>query len=123
PDDTYFVRVLNNAPDPLICRINSEILNFENEDMPFHLDDEKLRVIIPGMNNDYAGIGVMQEMIQENTPDGKAGKIFMVPLPSGMHEFSDELFGFFNYEIRLGHKKESWSTAQGRYGRPLKVNS
>lgn len=123
PNDTYFVRVLNHSPDPLLSRVTSELINFENQDMPFHLEEEKMRMIIPGMNNDYAGIGVMQELIPEDTHNGEPGNTFMVPLPSGLHASSDELFGFFTYEIRLGHKKESWSTAQGRYGRPLKVNS
>lgn len=123
PDDTYYVRVLNNAPDPLLCRISEELIGFENQDKPFHLDAEKMRIIVPGMDNDYGGFGLMQELIPENTPNGRPGTIYMVPLPVGMHANSDELFGFFTYEIRVGHKKEFWSTAQARYGRPLKVNS
>jgi len=31
-----------------------------------------------------------------------------------------ELFGFFVYELRVGHQK-NWSTAQGRFGLPLRV--
>jgi hypothetical protein len=37
-----------------------------------------------------------------------------------MTDSSSELFGFFTYEIRLGHAAR-WSTAQGRYGPPLRV--
>jgi hypothetical protein len=43
-------------------------------------------------------------------------------LPSWLHASSDELFGFFSYEIAVGHTKTLWSTAKARYGRPLKVN-
>jgi hypothetical protein len=45
---------------------------------------------------------------------------FLVPLPPGIHEDSPRLFGFFTYELRVGHA-ERWSTAQGRYGVPLRV--
>lgn len=122
PDDAYFVRVLNHAPDPLLCRVDAELLGVDYQDASFTIDDEKIRTIIPGMNNDYVGMGAMQEMIPEDTVDGKPGRIYMVPLPQGLHANSDELFGFFTYEIRVGHKRTSWSTAQGRYGRPLRVN-
>ena len=46
----------------------------------------------------------------------------MVPLPPGLHEDSNELFGFFTYEIRVGHDRyKGWSTAQGRFGAVLRV--
>ena len=38
-----------------------------------------------------------------------------------MNETSPELFGFFVYEVRLGHKAGRWCTAQGRFGPPLRV--
>lgn len=121
PNDTYFVRVLANAPDPLLCSMNEELVSYDPADPPLGINEEKIRVIIPGMDNDYAGMGAMQQMIAEDGTDGKT-RYYMVPLPPGLHADSDELFGFFSYEIRLGHKKELWSTAQARYGRPLKVN-
>ena len=37
-----------------------------------------------------------------------------------MSEASLELFGMFAYEIRVGHQKR-WSTAQARFGPPLRV--
>jgi len=50
-------------------------------------------------------------------------------LPPGLHVNADEMFGFFTYEFRLGHyedlreeleeKRMVWTTAQGRFGRPL----
>jgi hypothetical protein len=121
PNDTYFVRVLANAPDPLLCSMSEELVSFDPADPPLGINDEKIRVIIPGMDNDYAGMGAMQQMTAEDNTGGNT-RYYMVPLPPGLHADSDELFGFFSYEIRLGHKKELWSTAQARYGRPLKVN-
>lgn len=120
-NDTYFVRVLANAPDPLLCSMNEELVSYDPADPPLGINAEKIRVISPGMDNDYAGMGAMQQMIAEDSTDGNT-RYYMVPLPPGLHADSDELFGFFSYEIRLGHKKELWSTAQARYGRPLKVN-
>lgn len=119
PNDTYYIRVLTNAPDPMLCRVDESILFNMPEDPPLNINPEKIRTIIPGMDNDFAGIGAMQEMIPEQKP---GARFYMVPLPQGLHASSDELFGFFTYEIRIGHKKELWSTAQARYGRPLKVN-
>jgi hypothetical protein len=43
-------------------------------------------------------------------------------LPPGLHNESDELFGFFTYELRVGHSDSIWSTAQGRFGHPKRVN-
>ena len=120
PNDTYYARILAHAPDPYLCRVDSELILGNYEDAPFALNEEKIREIIPGMTNDNAGIGLMHELIPESSTS--LSKTYLLPLPPGLHADSDELFGFFTYEVRLGHKKESWSTAQGRYGRPLKVN-
>jgi len=51
---------------------------------------------------------------------GDVGLHFLVPLPPGLNADSPELFGFFTYELRVGHEK-IWSTAQGRFGRPLRA--
>lgn len=120
PMDTYFARILAHAPDPYLCRIDKNLIEDNTEDAVFALNEEKIREIIPGMTNDNAGIGLMQELIPETST--ASTKTYLLPLPPGLHANSDELFGFFTYEIRLGHKKESWSTAQGRFGRPLKVD-
>ncbi len=118
--DTYYARVLSYSPDPYLCRVDEELITHISKDLPLQLNDEKIRTIIPKMEYDNAGVGAMQEMIKETDETGK--KIYLLPLPTGLHPNSDELFGFFSYEIRVGHKKESWSTAQARYGRPLKIN-
>lgn len=120
-NDTYFARVLSNAPDPLLSSISEELKTYDPVDPPLNINEEKIRVIIPGMDNDFAGMGAMQELLPGDDASGKSN-FYMLPLPPGLHADSDELFGFFSYEIRLGHKKELWSTAQARYGRPLKVN-
>lgn len=123
PNDTYYVRVLASAPDPYLCRIDKTIQENISNDLEFMLNEEYIREIIPNMENDYASMGVMQEMIpQIDESSIQKPKVFLLPLPNGLHADSDELFGFFTYEVRLGHKKETWSTAQGRYGRPLRVN-
>ncbi len=119
PRDTYFARVLAHSPDPYICSIDNELLTNISEDLPWSLNPESIREIIPGMSNDFAGIGIMQEMVPASAENTRT---YLLPLPHGLHNNSDELFGFFTYEIRVGHKKELWSTAQGRYGRSLKVN-
>jgi hypothetical protein len=45
---------------------------------------------------------------------------YLLPLPPGIADDAPELFGFWTYEIRVGHK-DIWSTAQARFGRPLRV--
>ena len=47
-------------------------------------------------------------------------KHYLLPIPPGLHSESDELFGFFTYEFRVGHAN-IWSTAQGRFGRTLRA--
>src|SRR6185503_13055410 len=44
------------------------------------------------------------------------------PLPPGLHNESNELFGFYTYELRVGHTNRIWSTAKGRFGHPSRVN-
>jgi hypothetical protein len=62
----------------------------------------------------------MQELIPANKQQNKPLVHYLVPLPPGLHASSAELFGFFTYELRVGHKK-GWSTAQARYGRALRT--
>lgn len=119
PRTTYFGRILAYSPDPYLCRIDRDLLLNISEDQRFNINEEKIREIIPDMHDDLAGIGVMQELIPEEQENAIR---YLLPLPPGLHAASDELFGFFTYEIRVGHRKEVWSTAQARYGRSLKVN-
>lgn len=119
PRTTYFGRILAYSPDPYLCRVDRDLITNIAEDQRFNINEEKIRKIIPGTTNDFAGIGLMQELIPEENEDAKR---YLLAIPPGLHAASDELFGFFTYEIRVGHRKEVWATAQGRYGRPLKVN-
>lgn len=116
PNDSFFIRLLNYAPDPLLSYLTTGIL--ENTQEPaLPVDPELIRVIASGNNtDDEAGLNAMQEMV----PSEGSNLHFLIPLPPGLHAASPELFGMFTYEIRAGHKK-IWSTSQGRYGRQVRV--
>jgi hypothetical protein len=113
PDDVYLARVLRYVPDPLLLRRAAEIP--EAAEPPLPIDPELIRVIVPGQSDDRAGINAMQQLIPSDSP-----RHFMVPLPPGLAEDSPELFGFFTYELRVGHER-GWCTAQGRFGTALHV--
>jgi len=127
PKDTYFARVLAYAPDQLISDSRPELLA-SPDDPPLPIDPEPIRVIIPAGTNDLSGLTAMQPMEKANDSDVH----YLLPLPPGLHANADEMFGFFTYEFRLGHYREPeteenpsspmvWTTAQGRFGRPLKA--
>jgi hypothetical protein len=120
--DAYFARVLAYAPDQLISNNHPEL--FEAPEEPaLPIDPEYIRVIAPGASNDLAGLNAMQLMQKATDSD----RHYLLPLPPGLHADAAELFGFFTYEIRVGHyydhvrREKVWSTAQGRFGRPLRV--
>lgn len=147
PDDTYFCRMLANAPDQLIS--NNDLDLFEvPEESSLSLDPEVIRRIIPGQSDDKSGIDAMQMMVKSTDSD----RHYLLPIPPGMHPESPEMFGFFTYEFRVGHahfidreneddelgeqvfsnvldfefvggvpKGNLWSTAQGRFGREQRV--
>jgi hypothetical protein len=113
PRDLYFARVIGYAPDPVLLRLITD--PNENAEAPLPVDPEPIRTIVPGQSDDRSGINAMQQLIPSDSP-----RHFMVPLPSGMADDAPELFGFFTYEFRTGHDV-GWSTAQGRFGAPLRV--
>jgi len=121
-DDTYFCRMLGTAPDQLIASNDGEQF-VPPEEAPISLDPEITRQIIPDQSDDKAGIGAMLPMTQATDSD----RHYMMPIPSGLHAESAEMFGFFTYEFRVGHgqwpdrEDNLWSTAQGRFGRALRV--
>src|SRR5205814_1720647 len=80
-----------------------------------NVDPEPIRVITPMESDDRAGLDAMQELIPSNSP-----RHFLVPLPPGVAADSAELFGFHVYELRVGHSS-GWSTAQARFGTPLRA--
>jgi hypothetical protein len=127
PNDTCFARVLTYAPDPLLSFPNPDQLLVKQDDPPLAIDPELIRVITKDHGNDNAGIDAMQMMLPETGPPAppmiKLSPVhYLLPLPPGLHSESGELFGFFTYELRVGHTDRIWSTAQGRFGHPTRVN-
>ncbi|PWT86709.1 MAG: hypothetical protein C5B58_00990 [Acidobacteria bacterium] len=62
--------------------------------------------------------------MQKLIPVAGSDRHYLVPLPPGTLPGSPELFGFYSYEIRVGHDSGTpespfWSTAQGRFGPSL----
>jgi len=127
PNDTYFARVLAYAPDPLLSFPNPDQILVRQDDPPLAIDPELIRVITSGHGNDNAGIDAMQPMVEEtadpSTPLIKVTPVhYLLPLPPGLHHESTELFGFFTYELRVGHTSRIWCTAQGRFGHPARMS-
>jgi hypothetical protein len=111
--DSFFLRVMNYGPDPLLISNPSDLPGVQ--DTPISLDPEPIRKIVPDSANDDAGLGAMVELI----PSPSWPLHYLVPLPDAIAPNALDLFGFWTYEIRCGHKQ--WSTAQGRYGRPFRI--
>ena len=103
PRDAYFARALRVAPDPLLSSLGDGIGSAAEP--PLAVDPEWIRAIVPGQSDDHAGIDAMQRLIPSDSPVH-----YMLPLPAGMDESSPEFFGFFTYELRVGHV-DPWSTA------------
>lgn len=115
PQDAYFVRVLANAPDPMLMDIHEEIA--EVTESPLPIEAEWMRLIAKGQSRDGSGLHSMDLLGEQ----AESGPHYLVRLPQGLSETSLELFGMFTYEIRLGHTGSRWSTAQGRYGPALRI--
>ncbi len=113
PNDTYFIRILAYAADPLLSDHRIETVPAP-EEPPLNIAAEMVRSITPGQSDDNAGLGAMIPLTPGNSPVH-----FLVPIPPGMTPDGAEMFGLFTCELRVGHIG-IWSTAQGRYGRPLR---
>ncbi len=113
PADRYFCRFIGNSPDPLLAKWDESWINakFENE---FPIKPDELKVVYSDHSDDRSGLTDMQELIPSTTSE----RHFLMPLPKGLKPDDPELFGFFSYEFRLGHK-EGWSIGQARYGPAL----
>ena len=114
PNDEVFVRLLAYGADPLLSDNRLETF-VPPEEPALPIDPELIRVITPGQTDDLAGISAMVQL----QPSGGSNRHFLMPLPPGLHSDGPELFGLFTYEVRIGHA-HIWSTAQGRFGRPLR---
>ncbi len=129
-EDTYFARVLAYGPDPVITNdyikdnppiiLPSGVPIIVPDEPGLPIDPEWIRAIFPDQAHDQAGMGIMQEMIPAQVTPGQAARHYLLPLPPGLNADSRELFGFFTYEFRVGHK-DIWSTARGRYGAELRL--
>lgn len=121
-NDTIFGRVLAYSPDQLISNNNPELFAAP-EEPPLPIEPEYIRIITPGQSDEKAGLNAMQPLIKATDSD----RHYLLPVPPGLHPESDEMFGFFTYEFRIGHNHWTdrddnlWSTAQGRFGRALRV--
>ena len=115
PNDGYFIRFLAYAPDPLLSDFRIEAF-VPPEESPLPVDPELVRIIAPDAPDDEAGLSAMVPLKSA----GNSDRHFLIPLPPGLTADSPELFGFFTYELRVGHAG-IWSTAQGRFGRPLRT--
>ena len=121
--DALFARVVGHGADPLLYAAEPSA---EAADEPsLVLDPELMRTVIAGDSDDRAGIGAMTRLEVATDDDHR----FLLPLPPGIEADDPELFGFWTYELRVGHAGDPhaphqrwWSTAQGRFGRPLRVN-
>jgi hypothetical protein len=112
-EDAYYVRVRAVGPDPMMI---GDRIPPETQETPLPLDPEWMRLIAPGQPRDENGLNAMQRL-----GPSPAAPHYLVPLPPNLSESSPELFGFFVYEIRVGHTESRWCTAQGRYGPMLRV--
>jgi hypothetical protein len=127
PDDCYFGRVLAYGPDPLLAfalapTLDADGMLPESAEPALPVDPEQMRVIFPGQAADESGLSAMTKLVPAVATSGGAnGAFFMLPLPPGVTGQDAQLFGFWTYEFRVGHAKR-WSTAQGRFGRPLRVS-
>jgi hypothetical protein len=128
PDGLAIVaRVLAYAPDPLLYHDESFMTAPPPDDPALPIDPETMRVIVPGQLPDENGAEAMQPLI----PSLDSPRRFLLPLPTS-DENMPELFGLWTYEFRfarvtaamvkLGYKGPvKWSTAHGRFGRPLRL--
>jgi hypothetical protein len=118
--DALFARVLAHGADPLLYNATPQIPPDGNPPLP--IDPELVRAIIPDDTDDRAGLTAMTRL--EPSPDSRVH--FLLPLPPGMDPDDPELFGFWTYELRIGHAGTPgdlrwWSTANARFGSPLRV--
>ncbi len=118
--DALFARVLAHGADPILY--NATPQNVADSNPPLSLDPELVRAIIPDDTDDRAGLSAMTQL----EPSPSSHVHFLLPLPPGVDADDPELFGFYTYELRVGHAGAPgdlrwWSTANARFGSPLRV--
>ncbi|MBX3208655.1 MAG: hypothetical protein KF764_26715 [Labilithrix sp.] len=115
PRDAYFVRVVAGGPDPMLLPDYEPVVDPPPPSPP--VLPEPVRVVRPGQADDFAGLGGMQRLV----PSADSDRHYLVPLPPNLAPDAPELFGFFTYEIVVGHDRGTperpfWSTGTARYG-------
>ena len=95
----------------------SDVVPPDTIETPLPLDPEWMRLITPGQPRDEGGLNTMQ---QPTSHPARRRIIWCRFLPISKNPHS-ELFGFFVYEVRLGHTDSRWSTCQGRFGPMLRI--
>jgi hypothetical protein len=118
--DALFARVLAHGADPILYDAQPAAIADSNPPLP--LDPELVRAVTPGESDNRAGLTAMTQL----TPAPASTTHFLLPLPPGVSPDDPELFGFYTYELRVGHAGTPgdltwWSTANGRFGSPLRV--
>jgi hypothetical protein len=119
--DALFARAIGHGADPLLYSATPD--DSAALEPALVLDPELMREIVPGDSDDRAGIDAMQQLERA----GDSNVHFLLPLPPGVDPDDPELFGFYTYELRVGHAGDPhdhrwWSTANGRFGRPLRIS-
>jgi hypothetical protein len=115
PNDQYFPRVLAYSADPMLVEDGTRLP--DPPEPPLPIEAEEIRVITERQPNDFAGYNAMHPLVESRESPG----FYLLTLPSGMAADSTELLGFFVYELRVGHSRKRWCTAQSRFGGPLRV--
>ncbi|MEA2156147.1 MAG: hypothetical protein QOE11_2287, partial [Solirubrobacteraceae bacterium] len=115
-----FGRILAHGADPLLYGAQPEKVDDANPPLP--IDPELVRDVTPLETDDRAGENAMTRLIPSTVSD----RHFLLPLPPGLSEDDPELFGFYSYELRVGHSGprgdlDWWSTANARFGAALRV--
>lgn len=115
PQDAYFARVLAYGPDPLLLEQSNELPSPAEPPLP--IDPEPIRAVGENQPNDRAGLNAMLPLTASPFSD----RHYLLPLPKDLAPDDPKLFGFFVYELRVGHDGSRPCTAQGRWGPPLRI--
>ena len=118
PRDLYFVRILGSGPDPALTELSTGDTPRppDTSEPALAIEPEWMRHILPNQPRDTSGRAAMVPLEASR----RSPRHYLIPLPEGLGPASPELFGFFTYEVRLGHAS-GWTTAQGRFGPALRV--
>jgi hypothetical protein len=139
--DALFARVVAYGPDPLLSgaithqlrpvppmpvgatnlfEIVEKTLPHPPGPPPLAVNPEPIRVIRPRQPEDGSGRDAMDLLIAGGPPAGETKpRHYLIPAPPGIDREAPEMFGFWSYELRIGHTE--WSNEQECFGRPLVV--